>query len=45
MYLTDVAAAHYWDYSRDLLHMVNTFRDKITRPVVGIGHSLGGCYM
>lgn len=32
----------WFDHSRDLLHMVNTFRDQIVRPIVGIGHSIGG---
>lgn len=38
-------AAHYWDYSRDLLHMVNEFRGDMTRPIVGLGHSMGGAYL
>jgi len=31
----------YFDHSRDLLHMVNTFREQMPRPIIGIGHSLG----
>ncbi|KAH7028642.1 Alpha/beta hydrolase family-domain-containing protein [Macrophomina phaseolina] len=31
-----------FDHARDLLHMVNTFRDQMIRPIVGIGHSMGG---
>ncbi|KAF2213524.1 hypothetical protein CERZMDRAFT_39253 [Cercospora zeae-maydis SCOH1-5] len=31
-----------FDHARDLLHMVNTFRDQMVRPIVGIGHSFGG---
>lgn len=30
------------DHSRDLLHMINHFRKEISRPLVGIGHSMGG---
>lgn len=41
--LTHVAA--WLDHSRDLLHMVNTFRDQMPRPLVGIGHSMGGCQL
>ncbi|KAK0659977.1 Abhydrolase domain-containing protein mpaH [Lasiodiplodia hormozganensis] len=32
----------WFDHPRDLLHMVNTFRDEMIRPIVGVGHSLGG---
>ncbi|KAK4565993.1 hypothetical protein LTR86_003842 [Recurvomyces mirabilis] len=32
----------WWDHARDLLHMVNVFRKEIIRPIVGIGHSMGG---
>ncbi|KAJ5093386.1 toxin biosynthesis protein [Penicillium angulare] len=32
---------HWHDHSRDLLHMVNHFRDEIPRPVIGVGHSMG----
>ena len=31
------------DHSRDMLYMTNYFRKDIKRPVVGIGHSMGGC--
>ncbi|PSN72778.1 alpha/beta-hydrolase [Corynespora cassiicola Philippines] len=33
------------DHSRDLLHMVNTFRHEMPRPIVGVGHSMGGCQL
>lgn len=32
----------WWDHSRDVLQMVNTFRSQMKRPLVGIGHSMGG---
>lgn len=30
------------DHARDLLHLINTKRDLMPRPLVGIGHSMGG---
>lgn len=30
------------DHSRDLLHMVNHFRKEMPRPLIGVGHSMGG---
>ncbi|KAF2018942.1 alpha/beta-hydrolase [Aaosphaeria arxii CBS 175.79] len=33
------------DHSRDLLHMVNTFRKEMPRPIIGVGHSMGGCQL
>ncbi|KAI9783834.1 MAG: hypothetical protein M1839_003170 [Geoglossum umbratile] len=30
------------DHARDLLNMVNHFRTEMPRPIVGIGHSMGG---
>ncbi|USP74371.1 hypothetical protein yc1106_01645 [Curvularia clavata] len=33
------------DHSRDLLHMVNVFRDQMPRPIIGVGHSMGGCQL
>ncbi|KAJ4296705.1 hypothetical protein N0V90_006753 [Kalmusia sp. IMI 367209] len=33
------------DHSRDLLHMVNTFRAQMPRPLIGVGHSMGGCQL
>ena len=29
------------DFARDLLNMVNLFRDQMSQPIVGIGHSMG----
>lgn len=37
--------ANWYDHSRDLLHMVNHFRDEIPRPIVGIAHSMGCAQM
>ena len=31
----------YSDHSRDLLHMVNVFRNEMPEPIVGLGHSMG----
>ncbi|KAK0617192.1 Alpha/beta hydrolase family-domain-containing protein [Immersiella caudata] len=30
------------DHARDLLHLINTFRASMVRPLIGIGHSFGG---
>jgi pimeloyl-ACP methyl ester carboxylesterase len=35
-------AESWFDHPRDLLHMVNHFRASMPRPMVGIGHSMGG---
>ncbi|OOQ87870.1 putative toxin biosynthesis protein [Penicillium brasilianum] len=32
---------NWYDHSRDLLHMVNHFRDEMPRPIIGVGHSMG----
>ncbi|KAK4501077.1 hypothetical protein PRZ48_006883 [Zasmidium cellare] len=32
---------NYDDHARDLLHIVNVFRSRMHRPLVGIGHSMG----
>jgi hypothetical protein len=29
------------DHARDLLLMINQFREQLPRPIVGIGHSMG----
>lgn len=34
---------HWNDHARDLLYMINYFRREMPRPLVGVGHSLGGC--
>jgi len=33
------------DHARDLLHMINLKRDQMPRPLVGIGHSMGGNHL
>ena len=30
------------DHARDLLHLINLKRDQMPRPIVGMGHSMGG---
>ncbi|KAI6890527.1 putative toxin biosynthesis protein [Hortaea werneckii] len=32
----------FFDYPRDLLHMINTHRSEFPQPIFGIGHSMGG---
>ncbi|KAK3678373.1 hypothetical protein LTR78_001670 [Recurvomyces mirabilis] len=32
---------HWFDHSRDILCMVDTFRLSMTKPIIGIGHSMG----
>ncbi|RHZ57474.1 putative toxin biosynthesis protein [Aspergillus thermomutatus] len=32
---------HWHDHSRDLMHMINHFRDDIARPIIGVAHSMG----
>lgn len=34
--------ASWFDHARDLLHVINHFRSQMPRPLVGIGHSMGG---
>lgn len=33
------------DHPRDLLLLINHFRDQMPRPLVGVGHSFGGTIM
>lgn len=33
--------ANWFDHSRDLLHMINHFREEMPRPIIGVGHSMG----
>ncbi|KAF9893546.1 hypothetical protein FE257_010858 [Aspergillus nanangensis] len=30
-----------YDHSRDIIHMINCFRDQMPQPIMGMGHSLG----
>ncbi|GKZ71936.1 hypothetical protein AnigIFM50267_007982 [Aspergillus niger] len=32
----------WFDHARDLLHMINHFREDMPRPIMGVGHSAGG---
>lgn len=40
--LTKSYAASWTDHPRDLLHMTNHFRAEMPRPLVALGHSMGG---
>jgi alpha-beta hydrolase superfamily lysophospholipase len=35
----------WFDHPRDLLHLVNVKRKEMPRPIVGIGHSMGGAHL
>ncbi|KAI9367083.1 toxin biosynthesis protein [Aspergillus egyptiacus] len=35
----------WYDHSRDLICMINQFRQQMPRPIIGLGHSLGAPYM
>ncbi|CRG84887.1 hypothetical protein PISL3812_02065 [Talaromyces islandicus] len=35
----------WFDHSRDLLHLINLKRDEMPRPIIGIGHSMGGAQL
>ena len=37
--------ANWFDHSRDLLHLVNTFRAAMPQPIVGIAHSMGAAQL
>jgi pimeloyl-ACP methyl ester carboxylesterase len=37
--------ASWSDHPRDLFLMVNHFRRQITQPIIGVGHSMGGCHL
>ncbi|KAJ5184026.1 Abhydrolase domain-containing protein mpaH [Penicillium capsulatum] len=36
---------NWFDHARDLLHLVNVKRAEMPRPIVGIGHSMGGAHL
>ena len=42
---SQILLVSWWDHSRDLLHLINVFSDQMPRPIVGLGHSLGGTQM
>lgn len=33
------------DFARDILHLVNLKRDEMPRPIIGLGHSMGGNHL
>ncbi|KAK3687061.1 hypothetical protein LTR37_019175 [Vermiconidia calcicola] len=33
---------HWHDHSRDLLHLINLKRDEMPKPLMAVGHSMGG---
>ncbi|CAG8876346.1 unnamed protein product [Penicillium nalgiovense] len=35
----------WFDHPRDLLHLINAKRAEMPRPIVGIGHSMGGAHL
>lgn len=35
----------WFDHSRDLLHLINMKRDQMPRPLIGLGHSMGGAQL
>ncbi|RAK74182.1 putative toxin biosynthesis protein [Aspergillus fijiensis CBS 313.89] len=35
----------WFDHPRDLLHLLNVKRKEMPRPIVGIGHSMGGAHL
>jgi len=39
--IANVNIANWFDHSRDLLHMINHFRDSMLQPIMGIAHSMG----
>lgn len=41
----DMCTASWSDHPRDLFLMINHFRDEMPRPLIGVGHSMGGCHL
>lgn len=33
--------ASWFDHSRDLLYMINQYKDDMPKPIIGVGHSIG----
>lgn len=42
---THSATASWFDHPRDLLHLVNVKRAEMPRPIIGVGHSMGGAHL
>ena len=40
--MNDLPPVSWDDYSLDILHLINHFRDRMPRPIIGFGHSIGG---
>jgi alpha-beta hydrolase superfamily lysophospholipase len=43
--ITYNATASWFDHPRDLLHLVNVKRAEMPRPIIGVGHSMGGAHL
>ena len=43
--ISDNLSANWFDHSRDLLYMVNNFRERMIRPIFGVGHSMGAAQL
>lgn len=43
--VADKSSASWGDHPRDLFLMINHFRREISQPIVGVGHSMGGCHL
>lgn len=41
----DHVTASWFDHPRDLLHLVNVKRAEMPRPIIGVGHSMGGAHL
>lgn len=39
----EMLVASWMDIGRDLLHWINVFSAEMPQPIVGVGHSMGGC--
>lgn len=44
-YDANLITASWFDHPRDLLHLINVKRAEMPRPIVGIGHSMGGAHL
>ncbi|RAL17221.1 putative toxin biosynthesis protein [Aspergillus homomorphus CBS 101889] len=43
--LARTQTASWFDHPRDLLHLLNVKRKEMPRPIVGVGHSMGGAHL